>query len=43
MVFQTTAYRNDWTGSDQPAGVYYYLLSQPACGISLKGWVEIVR
>ena len=43
LVYETTAYRNDWTGTDQPAGTYYYQLTQPACGINLKGWVEIIR
>ena len=43
LVYETSAYHNDWAGTDQPAGVYYYLLTQPACGINLKGWVEIVR
>ena len=43
LVYQTTAYHNDWTGAEQPAGVYYYLVRQPACDINLKGWVEIVR
>lgn len=43
LVYETATYHNDWTGAGQPAGVYYYLLRQPACGLNLKGWVEIVR
>lgn len=43
LVYETNAYHNDWAATDQPAGVYYYLLSQPSCSINLKGWVEIVR
>ena len=43
LVYETSTYHNDWAGTDQPAGLYYYLLTQPACGINLKGWVEIVR
>ena len=43
LVYETSAYRNDWTGTNQPAGTYYYQLTQPACGINLKGWVEIIR
>ncbi len=43
LVYETTAYHNDWAATDEPAGVYYYWLSQPSCNINLKGWVEIVR
>ncbi|MBJ6111145.1 gliding motility-associated C-terminal domain-containing protein [Hymenobacter sp. BT523] len=43
LVYETKAYRNEWTGSDLPAGVYHYLIRQPGCNIESKGWVEIVR
>ena len=42
QVFATVDYHHDW-GNDAPAGVYYYLLSQPATTTSYKGWVEVVR
>lgn len=43
VVYETAAYRNDWTGSNLPGGVYYYQIRQPSCNVDLKGWVEIVR
>lgn len=43
LVYETDAYHNDWDARGQPAGMYYYLLQQPACGLSIKGWVEVVR
>ncbi|MET4073134.1 hypothetical protein ABIB44_000365 [Hymenobacter sp. UYCo722] len=43
LVYESAAYGGDWDGAGHPAGVYYYLLTQPACGINLKGWVEIMR
>ncbi|GAB2723822.1 hypothetical protein GCM10011495_03610 [Hymenobacter frigidus] len=24
LVYETSAYRNDWTGTNQPAGTYYW-------------------
>jgi len=41
-VFDAAAYRDDWGGGNQPAGVYFYLLTYPD-GARLKGWVEVVR
>ena len=43
VVYESTAYHNDWAGNGLPAGVYYYLMTQPNCDVKLKGWVEIVR
>ena len=42
-VFNSAAYRNDWTAADLPAGTYYYWLRQPATAQVYKGWVEVVR
>ncbi|UOQ72592.1 gliding motility-associated C-terminal domain-containing protein [Hymenobacter cellulosilyticus] len=42
QVFSTDSYRNDWTGDAQPAGVYYYMLTDVK-GETSKGWVELVR
>ncbi|UOQ53443.1 gliding motility-associated C-terminal domain-containing protein [Hymenobacter cellulosivorans] len=42
QVFSTDSYRNDWTGDAQPAGVYYYMLTDVK-GTTSKGWVELVR
>ncbi|WP_310393898.1 gliding motility-associated C-terminal domain-containing protein [Hymenobacter sp.] len=41
-VFEAAAYRDEWSAADQPAGVYYYLLTYPD-GHRAKGWVEVVR
>jgi gliding motility-associated-like protein len=35
-------YNNDWNGDDQPAGVYYYLITDKN-GSTSKGWVELTR
>ncbi|MCB2406950.1 gliding motility-associated C-terminal domain-containing protein [Hymenobacter lucidus] len=42
QVFSTNSYRNDWSGDAQPAGVYYYMLTD-VNGVTNKGWVELVR
>ncbi|TGE27234.1 gliding motility-associated C-terminal domain-containing protein [Hymenobacter metallicola] len=42
QVFSATSYRNDWSGDAQPAGVYYYVLTD-VNGSTRKGWVELVR
>ncbi len=43
LVYETAAYGGNWDGAGLPAGIYYYQLIQPACGINRKGWVEIIR
>jgi hypothetical protein len=43
QVFEQAAYQNNWNGAGLPAGLYYYLLTDPATGRRLKGWVEIMR
>ena len=42
MVFETTAYQNDW-GDQAVAGVYFYQLRLPNGSASYKGWVEVLR
>ncbi|MCC2548898.1 gliding motility-associated C-terminal domain-containing protein [Hymenobacter sp. BT175] len=42
LVKQYDNYKNEWKGEDQPAGVYYYLLTDKT-GNTTKGWVELVR
>jgi len=42
LVKEYASYQNDWDGSGQPAGVYYYLLTNRD-GRTSKGWVEIAR
>lgn len=42
-VYTVEAYANDWTAPGLPAGLYYYLLRQPATARTFKGWVEVVR
>ncbi|MDO7854460.1 gliding motility-associated C-terminal domain-containing protein [Hymenobacter convexus] len=41
-VYETTNYANNWGGDNQPAGVYYYLLTNSK-GAQTKGWLEVVR
>ncbi|MDO7847792.1 gliding motility-associated C-terminal domain-containing protein [Hymenobacter sp. M29] len=41
-VYETTNYANNWGGDNQPAGVYYYLLTNSK-GVQTKGWLEVVR
>jgi gliding motility-associated-like protein len=41
-VYEQANYQNNWGGDNQPAGVYYYLLTDRN-GVQTKGWVEVVR
>ena len=43
QVFEQADYHNTWNGAGLPAGLYYYLLTDPATGRRLKGWVELMR
>ena len=42
-VYEQANYQNNWGGDNQPAGVYYYLLTNSVNGAQTKGWLEIVR
>ena len=42
LIFDSPAYRDDWSAPGQPDGVYYYLLAYPD-GHRVKGWVEVRR
>ena len=41
-VYEQASYQNNWGGDNQPAGVYYYLVTDRN-GAQTKGWLEIVR
>ncbi|HEX8326302.1 MAG TPA: gliding motility-associated C-terminal domain-containing protein [Hymenobacter sp.] len=41
-VQEYSSYANNWGGSDQPDGVYYYYLTDPT-GNKTKGWIEVRR
>ena len=41
-VYEQTNYRNNWGGGNEPAGVYYYLLTD-SNGATTKGWLEVLR
>lgn len=43
QVYRMQGYDNAWNAAGQPAGVYYYLLTQPATGQRIRGYVEVVR
>jgi gliding motility-associated-like protein len=43
-VYATTNYQNTWgPAADVAPGVYYYLLTLPSAGTTLKGWVEVLK
>lgn len=42
LIKEYTNYQNDWDGKEQPAGVYYYMLTDRT-GKTTKGWVELAR
>ena len=41
-VYEQPNYQNNWGGDNQPAGVYYYLLTA-LNGATTKGWIEVIR
>ena len=41
-VYEQSDYQNNWGGDNQPAGVYYYLLTLKN-GSQSKGWLEVMR
>ena len=43
MLYQAASYDNSWDAPAQPAGLYYYVLTNGTTGQRLKGWVEVVR
>jgi gliding motility-associated-like protein len=43
QVYERPKYDNGWNASGQSAGLYFYLLSNPATGERHQGWVEVVR
>ncbi|MDQ2769813.1 MAG: gliding motility-associated C-terminal domain-containing protein [Bacteroidota bacterium] len=42
-VYQRTGYDNGWQATGQPAGIYFFLLTNPTSGQQLKGWLEVVK
>jgi len=42
VVFSTTAYQNDWAATDQPDGVYFYIL-ELSNGETFNGDVTVMR
>jgi gliding motility-associated-like protein len=43
QVYEQAKYDNGWNATGQSAGLYFYLLSNPATGERHQGWVEVVR
>jgi len=43
QVYQSSDYRNTWTGDNLSVGVYYYELQHRCPGISYKGSITILR
>jgi gliding motility-associated-like protein len=42
LVREFATYNNDWNGDAQPAGTYFYLLTDKY-GATTKGWIELIR
>lgn len=42
LVFESSDYKNTWTGDDAPDGVYYYIFNR-SDGESFSGYVHIAR
>lgn len=42
-VYSTTAYKNNWDGSDLDVGTYYYELLNASDLKMYKGWVQIIK
>lgn len=43
QVYDQAKYDNGWNATGQSAGLYFYLLSNPATGERHQGWVQVVR
>ena len=43
QVYEQAHYDNHWNAPGQGAGIYYYLLKNPATGERYQGWVEVMR
>jgi gliding motility-associated-like protein len=41
LVYQTTAYDNEWQALGLPTGVYYYRLQHRTTAQQYRGWVEV--
>jgi gliding motility-associated-like protein len=41
-IFKTNDYQNDWDGSRQTDGIYYYILSTAGNNKVYKGWLEVL-
>ena len=42
LVFESSDYKNTWTGDDAPDGVYYYIFNR-SDGESFSGYVHLAR
>jgi len=43
LVYSSNTYDDSWSGSDVPAGVYYYLATDLESNETYKGWVQILK
>lgn len=43
LIYQKDKYINEWNGSGQSDGVYYYHITDTKSSDTYKGWVQIVR
>lgn len=43
LVYQSKAYRNDWTAAGLPPGSYFYILQHQRTDKQYKGWIEVTR
>jgi gliding motility-associated-like protein len=42
-VFRSDNYQNNWDGSSESDGSYYFIISSACLKSSIKGWVQIIR
>ena len=42
LVYESSDYKNDWTGGSLTAGTYYYVLRSPS-GYRCRGWVALLK
>jgi CHU_C Type IX secretion signal domain/FG-GAP-like repeat/ASPIC and UnbV len=42
-VFQSDNYQNNWAADGQPAGTYFYLLTERQCSAKFSGWINVLR
>lgn len=42
LIYESSAYKNDWNGKNVSDGVYYYILDYPPAGKVYTGFVQVI-